>query len=299
MLNNSENISQNTEENQPNGWDMSDVADFAILEQPTERTEKTEEEREYEQRELGLKDELFEIAKRRAFTIGEAGDEFYDVMRRAEHPLAKRMRDSFDNLSQGKRMTDQAYLEGFFQYVDEMFPPAFSGRERDEKRIQEAEDMFQRSAIRESGIMEDNTNDIAKLFSMDGSEHDLQIATNIRNLGQSSADFPRDMAIAIIRYCSEPGKDRRLRINGIQADHERAVSNSLFNIADTFDKSRTEVGKHMFEPTMAFTSQITRKSEEYYEGLKDYIKFKMGASYDKYKIEDNPANHNPYEDAFL
>ena len=298
MVNNFENSSNNTE-NQSNDWDMSDVAEFVIPEQPTEKIEMSEEEREYEQKERGLQDELFAIAEHRAHAISEAGEEFYGVMNRAEHSLAKRMHDSFDNLSQGKNVTDRAYLESFFGYVNEMFPPEFSGRERDEKRVMDAEDLFQKSAFNESSMMDGCISDIAKLFTTDGSERDLQISSNIRNLGQSAAEFPTRLANAIIGYCSEPGKDKRHRIDGIQKDHKGAVSRSLFNIADVFSGSSTEVGKHMFDPTISLTGQIAYNAEQYQEGIMKYLKFKMEASYDKYKLEDNPENHNPKADLFL
>ena len=298
MVNNFENSSNNTE-NQSNDWDMSDVAEFVIPEQPTEKIEMSEEEREYEQKERGLQDELFAIAEHRAHAISEAGEEFYGVMNRAEHSLAKRMHDSFDNLSQGKNVTDRAYLESFFGYVNEMFPPEFSGRERDEKRVMDAEDLFQKSAFNESSMMDGCISDIAKLFTTDGSERDLQISSNIRNLGQSAAEFPTRLANAIIGYCSEPGKDKRHCIDGIQKDHKGAVSRSLFNIADVFSGSSTEVGKHMFDPTISLTGQIAYNAEQYQEGIMKYLKFKMEASYDKYKLEDNPENHNPKADLFL
>ena len=278
MLNNSENISQNTEENQSNDWDMSDVADFSLPEKPAETIEKSEEERAYEQKERALQDELFHIVDRRANNISGAGDELYDVMKHAGHEDAEKMREAFDDLSYGKKFTDRAYLESYFNYTNEMFPSPFLGKERDMVHVANAEDDFRRSAIQSASMMSDSTDGIAKLFSSDGSENDLQIASKIRNLGDDSADFSTRFMNAIIGYCEDPSIENKKRIIGLQADHERAITNSLFTVAEVFDRSKTEVGKHMFEPTSALAGQVARNSEEYYEGIMEYLKVKMNAS---------------------
>ena len=278
MLNNSENISQNTEASQSNDWDMSDVADFSLPEKPAEDTEKSEEEREYERKERSLQDELFHIVDRRADSVNGAGEELYAVMKNAEHRQAEDMHDAFSDLSYGKKFTDHAYLESYFNYVNEMFPSPFSKKERDMVRTANAEDDFRRSAVRGASVMDENVDGIAKIFSSDGSKNDLEIAAKIRNLGKSSGDFSVGLASAIIGYCEDPSAENKKRIINLQADHERAITNSLFTVAEVFDRSKTEVGKHMFEPTSALAGQVARNSEEYYEGVMDYLKFKMNAS---------------------
>jgi hypothetical protein len=278
-------------------WDMSDapafnVEDFQIPSETDVRN--TEEARNYEKRERALEDELYLIADRRANGIMNIGDEFVKTMKSIEHPLAGRMENNIDDIYRGKKATGRATLESLFTYVDSMFPSPYSEEERNAKKVGDSEDEFRRASIREGQVTGDSIDDLAKTFTMDGSENDLYIASQLKNLGQGTFDHSSALLKAIIDYANKPNGENRSQLYKTQSDHERVLSNSLFNIAETFDRSKTQAGRRMFEPTVELATTMTRSSEEYFEGIMKYLKFKIDNS-----NTEKPEEVSPNAAAFV
>jgi hypothetical protein len=294
MLNNFETNNSDNTESQSNDWDMSDVAEFRIPDK-SETYEKSEEERNYEAKERALQDELFSLSDRRANIINNAGEECSQILKRAEHPFANRLQNNFDDLTSGKKSTGRATLETFFGYMDAMYPSPYGGKERDPKKVEECEGEYRRFSMREGECVADSVDEIAKSFAADGSDLDLHIAQMLRNVGQDTADFGSYFSRAVIAYAEDPSSENRSRLNRAQSDHEGTVSNSLFNIATTFDDSRTTIGKKLFDPSVELATMITRNSEEYFEGILAYMKFKMGEK----TVHVNNSENKVLPDVFL
>lgn len=260
-------------------WDMSDV----------EGPYSGEPERNYEARERLLKDQLLAVVKKRAGFINETGMDFVDILGKSGHPMMDRIDSNFDGLTSGKRLTSQATLESFFNYVDAMFPPEFSGIDRDQKLIETTESDYRRDARREGIDTSEKTEELAGTFRYDASEKDLQIATKLDNIKQDAEDYFVKLPDAIIGYANTPNEKNRKHIADVQSSHEGVLSKSLFNIANVFDSSRTKIGETMFNATLVLMSGLTTGSDEYYNGLMDYLKFKIDHTYDKYKSQEDPA----------
>lgn len=280
-------------------WDMSDapafnVEDFQI---PSEVDVKNSEEaRNYEKRERALEDELYLIADRRANGIMNIGDEFVKTMRSVEHPLAGRMGNNIDDIYSSKKATGRATLESLFTYIDSMYPSPYDEEERNAKKVGDTEDEFRRASIREGQMTGDSIDELAKTFMIDGSENDMYIAGQLKNLGQGTFDHSSALLKAIIEYANKPNSDSRSQLYKTQSDHERVLSNSLFNIAETFDRSKTQAGRRMFEPTVELATSMTRSSEEYFEGIMKYLKFKIDNS-NVEKPEETGPSVSPFLDA--
>ncbi len=254
--------------------------------------EKSEEEKNYELKERYLKDSLFETANTRAKCIFNYGEEFTDILKKSNHPQTESIKKCFDGIVGTNRMTGRATLETFFSYVDSMFPPAFSGEERNPKKVEVAEDEYRRAATREGYFTGDSTDALAKVFyANDSSSNDQHIGRNIKNIASDASDYGKAFPSAVIEFTKRLDQPSRSRVTNVQANHEHAVSSSLYNIASTFGNSRTEVGKKMFDPTFSFSGILARENEDYYEGVMNYIKFKVEGS--KYSYNDDaPASGN-------
>ena len=277
-------------------WDMSDVDN--PFNDSEKNVDKSEEERNYNLRENALKDELQLVVSKRANYIFNAGDEFSTMMRCMEHPLSKRIEGNFDDLVTSKKKNSNDTLESFFTYIDSVYPSPYKNAEN--LHADEAEDEYRRTAMSEGQNTGDNLDEIATTFSIDGSDRDLHIATVLKNMGQDSADYQAALSRAIIAYSENPSQENRSRLTRIQSDHSGALANSLFNIAETFDSSRTELGKKMFDPTVELATMLARSSEEYFEGLMGYMKFKMeNSSVKKAEIPSENTSNQILPDVFL
>lgn len=278
-----------------NEWGMSDAPAFFgedfIIPTVEAKPQKTEEERSYEQKERGLQDELFAIADRRVHFMTNTGDEFIKIMKGAEHPFANRLEKDVDNLTSGKRRTSHATLETFFSYVDSMYPSTLSGQERDLKTIEQAEDEFRRASIREGQYTGDSSDTLAKAFREDGSDNDFVIAQHLKNIGDNAASYGMRLPQAVVGYLNDPSRENRTRLSGVQVDHKSALSNSLYNIATTFDNSRTIVGKKMVDPSFDLLAMMSRSNDEYFEGMMDYLKFKMNNSKYHQEEKETPSKY--------
>lgn len=272
-------------------WDMSDAPDFSVedFQIPSEADVRNNEElRNYEKQERALEDELYIIADRRANKIMGLGDEFIKTMKNVDHPLSGQMQRNFEDIYGGKKSTNRATLESLFSYIDSMYPSKYGEQTVDQKKIGDTEDEFRRAAIREGQITADSIDGLAKTFREDGSENDLYIAGQLKNLGDGSYDHSAALLNAIIDYANKPNGDNRSKLYKTQSDHERVLSNSLFNIAETFDRSTTSAGRHMFEPTIDLATTMARSSEEYFEGIMKYLKFKINNSSVEVSEEKSP-----------
>ena len=270
-------------------WDMSDVGEMGAT--------KPEEQRNYESRERALQDELMIIVNKRAGYISGAGEECAQVLRRAEHPFAKRIENNVDDIVAVKRNAGQHALESLFGFIDAVYPSPYATKE---SKPDEMEDEYRQMAMREGNATGDTVDELAKTFSIDGSDNDLHVASILRNIGQDSSDYQNGLSRAIIEYAKHPTPENRNKLNRIQYDHSGALTNSLFNIADTFDNSRTEIGKKLFDPTVALASMLARSSDEYFEGIMGFMKFKMENSSVKPPVEEAPSQDmKPLADLFL
>lgn len=283
MVNYEQNRANGEENPAAKAWDMSDIENPQDKE-TFRRSEigypKSEEERTYETKERLLKDELFNISDRRANYIAEAGDYFIKVLSENEHPLTGVLEGNVEDIVSGKKSTGRATLESLFGYVDAMYPSPYSETFRDPKKVEEAADVFRRSAIREGEYTGDTVDELAKTFRKDGSDKDLYIASDLNNIGNDSAKYHPSLADAIIAYVEDPSKNNRARIANAQFNHSGAMSKSLYAIAEQFDSSRTNIGKRMFDPTMGLMQGLTTNAEDYFDGIMEYLKYKMGNAAD-------------------
>ncbi len=264
MVNNLEHLS---DEEAPN----SAASDWDVL-----SGEKSIEEREYEQNERSLQDELYSTVDGRVNTISNVGQELCSIMKDADHPFSKRLEENFDDFISSKRLTGRATLEGLFAYANAMFPPAFKNEVRDIEKVEDARDLFRQSARREGTQTADKIDEIAKTFSVDGSKNDLRIASCLRNIGDDSENYAVRLAEAVISYSENPNdEDNRKKLNLVQSDHEGALTTTFFRIAETFDSSNTEIGKKMFDPTSALIGTLAVSTDEYYDGIVKYLRFKI------------------------
>lgn len=305
MVNNFETSSNDSEDSAINAWDMSDVSNPLFNESsdtfqiPERNDGKSEEERRYESKERALRDELFAISDNRARYISNTGEEFISLMKQANHPFARRLEENVDNIVSGKKNTGRATLETFFSYIDSMYPSPYSNNTRDPKKADDAADEYRRTSMREGEYTGDTTDELAKTFSIDGSDKDLYIANSLKLIGQDSVDYHTSLARAIIAYAEEPNKNNRSRITNAQYDHEHAMSNSLYNIAEIFDGSRTVIGKKMFEPTIELMQKMTINTEDYFDGIMNYLKFKIDNSPNAPNMEDDDDSSYNQPDVVL
>lgn len=277
MVNN-ESIGNEEVNSAAEAWDMSDVESpfnddtFRI---PETKSFKSEEERIYETRERLLKDELFTISDRRAKYIADTGDTFITTLRQSEHPLTGVLENDVEDIIGGKKNTGRATLESLFGYVESMYPSPYGEEFRDPRKVDDAASAFRNSSFREGSYTGDTVDKLAEAFRSDGSDRDLYIANDLNKIGEDSTNYHSSLAEAIIAYVSDPSKKNRARIANVQFDHSGAMSKSLFDIAEQFDSSRTTIGKKMFEPTMSLMQGLTTNAEDYFEGIMEYLKFKM------------------------
>ena len=271
-------------------WDMSDVESqfngdtFRI---PETNTSKTEEERTYETRERLLKDELFNISDRRANYIADTGDTFIQALREIEHPLTGSLESKVDDIVSGKKSTGRATLESLFGYINAMYPSPYSEEFRDPKKVDDAATVFRSTSFREGSYTGDTVDSVAQDFRSDGSDRDLYIASDLNKIGEDSANYHSALAEAIIAYAEDPSKNNRARITNVQFDHSGAMSRSLYDIAEQFDRSRTSVGRKMFDPTMSLMQNLTTNTEDYFDGIMEYLKFKMENNPEDSGFENN------------
>ena len=273
-----------------NAWDMSDVESPAA---------PSEEERKYEQEELLLKDKLLAVIRKRAGFISETGKAFTNVLNDVGHDMTERVSGNFNELASGKSLTAQATLESFFAYADAMFPAEFTGRDRDQKLIEETESAYRRDARREGIDTSENTEALASTFRYDASENDLEIAAKLDLIKQDAENYFINLPDAIIKYVNHPNSQNRRRTAEVQSAHEGALSNSLYNIATIFGENREEksaetkrIGDAMYNESLVLMSGLTTSSDEYYSGLMDYLRFKMSRTYDKYKNHESNTSES-------
>ena len=285
-----------------NSWDMSDAENSFEY-----GDEKSEEEKQYEARERSLKSELESIVDGRARTLFEAAEECGRIFHAAEHPFANRFDQAFDSMTGSAKGSGQETLEMLFEYIDSKFPSPYKNSseivpdvdEYGRKKLDEAEDNFIRASMREGNILGENTDEIAKLFRIDGSQNDLHIADSLRHLSDSIVEYRTNFARAIIGYVNEPTKETRSRLTRTQSNHEGVLSNSLFNIAATFDESKTHIGRKLFDPTIILATNLTRGSEEYFDSIMDYLRFKMENTDDEHRPRDDVDSDVDNSNAFL
>ena len=285
---NYENFS-NGENPSASDWDMSDVEDFSYSE---------EEKRSYDIQERALKENLETLASERAGYIFDAGDEFVKNLRQNEHPFTKRIEGNIDDLVTMREDNNRNTLNAFYDYVDSIYPSPYQKPE--DRKPGDAEGDYRLKSVIEGQTTGDNLDELAKSFSIDGSERDLQIAAILRNMGKETDMYPNELSNAIIEYTKDPSQNNRANLTRIQSDHDKVMSKSLFNIAEIFSGSQTNIGKNMFDPTVELMTMLAQSSNEYFDGLMAYLKFKMEKSDVKNVVKPTKTNENQIlPDVFL
>ena len=284
MVSSSEIIFQDDET--PNSsWDSLRNVEFS---------EKSEEEKAYEKKERFLQDELFSLVDKRTNNLVRLSEEYSDIFHKANHPMAGRFDDAFDHLSGGLRGTGHATLETFFAYVGSKYPSPYNEEGRDPKKMEELETDFRRASLRQGQITDENLGEFVKIFASDGSQNDMYIANSLKHLGEGSYDFQTAFSNAVISYVDDPTSENRERMMRAESDHEGVLTNSIYNIAATFDESKTKLGPKLFEPTIELAINSVRSAEDIYDSVKKYLKFKIDNTADEYKPDlDVPTPYTP------
>lgn len=268
--------------------------------------EPSEEEKQYNSRELFLRGELESIIDRRTRDFSAVSDDYSKIFHSADHPFSKRFDDAFDAVAGSSNGAGKETLEDLFTYIDMKFPSPYKNPgeiipDKDDygrNRLNDAEDDYLRSSMREGGMLSENTDEIAKLFTIDGSQNDLHIAASLRGLSDNLSNYHTELARAIISYTNAPTKETRNRLTRTQSDHESSLSNALFNIAATFDESKTTIGRKLFEPTIVLATNLTRGSEDFFDGIMSYLKFKMENTDDEHRPKDDVDSDVDNSNAF-
>ncbi|MBP5674970.1 hypothetical protein J6W91_01425 [Candidatus Saccharibacteria bacterium] len=285
----SETLASDSLDGNDSEWDslteMSDVSDLPENFKPAH--EKSEEEKSYEKRERYLKDELFSLVERRSRQYNSVAEDYSKIFHQEEHPMMNRVDSAFDNLNSSLKGTGFATLETLFAFVDSKFPSPFSEEVADARKQEELEDDFRRASLREGQVSSDNIDEFVKIFAEDGSQNDLHIANSIRHIGTGSYDFQSGFARAIIDYVNDPTDRTREQMVRVEADHEGVLTNALFNIASTFDESKTGIGPRLFDPTIALATNAVRGSQDIFDGVRAYLRFKMQNAAEKPAMKPN------------
>lgn len=301
MVNYEQNQSDRGETPAADAWDMSDVQfngsdTFKIPEQGYD----SRDAHEYEKGERALMEELFRISERRANILSDTGYDFVDLVTKSGNPVAGSLETSVGDIVGGKKATGKATLESFFGYIDAMYPSPYAREEDPTKnQVAAAEDHFRNMSYRESSNTADTIENLAEVFTRDGSDNDLYIANNLKHISTGSYAYHKELARTIIAYAEDPSKENRASINSVQAEHEKTLSNSLFEIAEVFNNSRTEVGKKMFDPTIALMTNLAVNDEDYIEGIMNYMKFKIGNTDINYRPDSEKERDDLKPDVFL
>lgn len=255
-------------------------------------SEKSEEEKTYERKERGILDELDAISEKRAGYIYDIGNEYSDILKNFNNPREKRVSEDMGKLTDISRKAGHKTLEALVAVVNSRYPSPFKtekdslpnpfeDNKADHRKIEDAEDEYLRTALEQGGATADTLENLSKAFMIDGNQSDFYVGNNIKTLGNGLADVEKAFANAFIHYLDEPSDETRQRLRRVEGDRENLTTNNLFNIASTFDEDRTRLGNKLFEPTVALATQLIRNDEDYFDGIMEYVKFKMDNSKNK------------------
>lgn len=239
--------------------------------------EKSEDQLEYEKNEEYLRDSIFKANDARNEELLERNKEIHQIFTDNNHEQAEEVEETMQKIIGGLHGSEQASLEALFEYVDSKYPSPFIEKEEPEDTFR-AEDDYRRAMMREGEANNENLEKLAKIFNADGSAKDLHIAQLLRLLGRTTADDRTKFSSVIVDYLKNPTPENREKMTRLQSNHEGALSNSLFNIAVTFDESETAVGEKMLNPTVLMATGVLKGSEEIYSGIMKYLRFKIDNS---------------------
>lgn len=251
--------------------------------------EKSEEERAYEEHERQLMDEVYFVADRNADYIKKAGKEYSEIFEKTGDPNAEKVKEVFSNLFSGTKATSKATLETFFGYVNTKFPSKYQDEnpfvseflENNEEKTEAMAEFEYRRAAKMQGENEgENINEIAKIFN-NGNQSEYDVANSLRHLSNGVSEYNDAFSQAIVRYANDRDLKSRQHLMQVQGDYEGVLANSLFSIATTFDSMDTELSNKMFDPTITLATMATRGSEDLFDGIMDYLRFKMGTPLEK------------------
>ena len=280
-----------------------EIAERNTFDFPEIKLGKTEEERRYEARERDLIGELEHVSEKNARDLFNIGEEFRDTLRSFESPKAGKVGETFDYLSGASRNGNQRKVEALVAFIDEKYPSPYKEKEdrgvlspfepdeSEEKlrKLEDKKDEYRRNTLNYGGTVADVTEDLSKLFTIDGNQNDYYIGNTIRNLGSGSAEIENALTNAVIDYAEDPSEENRQKLRRVQTERENMFSNSMFNIAGAFDESRTRVGQKLFEPTVALATLFVKNNEDYFDGIMKYLDFKIQNSSRDELASDNSS----------
>ncbi|MBR1875082.1 hypothetical protein IJ798_01745 [Candidatus Saccharibacteria bacterium] len=267
-----------------------EIAERNTFDFKDEQVEKSEAEKTYENKERAFLSELEAINDKRSRYLFNAGDDFNDIMRKFGDPRAKRTEEAFDELTAISKNAGRKTLESLVRLVDLTYPSPYKEEKpslpnpfedeemSDKRRLDDARDEYRRAVLRESGMTAETMEKFSKVFTSEGNQRDYYVGNSIKTLGQGHADSQNAFSNAVLRYLDNPTIDNKRGLRRAGGDRENLTTNTLFNIAGTFDESRTRMGSKMFEPTIALATQLVRADEDFFDNIIDYIQFKINNS---------------------
>ena len=243
--------------------------------------EKTEEEKKYELEERSLAEKLEKISEKEVKYLAQAGEEYAKTFADFKDSRGESIGETFSRLSDITK--DGKSLKALLALVDLKYPSPFEKENSDllnpftdeMKKIEDLKDDYRRSIMDESGSAADSIEGLSKVFMADGSQSDYYVGNTLRNFGNSQVEVENKFSNALINYIEDPSEENKSKLNHAQSDREGLISNDIFNIAGTLDESRTRIGGRLFDTTVALAAQLVKTSEDNYDGILDYIKFKM------------------------
>lgn len=273
-----ETLAKNDSDFEDSAWNVLDVEledyDSEVLSTDDERSEA---ELEYEKNEKILKNAIFHANDTRNDDLVERVDEIHGIFSENNHAQTDEIDQALKKLVGGFYGSETASLEALFDYVDSKFPSPFVEREEPEQP-ERKEDDYRHAMMREGLNNEENLEELAKIFTKDGSMKDLHIGQTLRVLGESSAEERNAFSTTLVEYLKDMSDKNREKLTRLQSNHEGVLSNSLFNIAATFDESKTPVGEKMLNPTILMATSAIKGSEEIFGGIMKYLRFKIANS---------------------
>ena len=273
-----ETLANNGFDSDDNEWDILDgeIDDYST-EVFADEEEKSAAELEYEKNEQILKSSLFRANDARNEELLARNKEIHDIFAENNHEQTDEIDEIMKKIIGGLHGGKKASLEAMFDYVDSKYPSPFVEREEQSDSFRE-EDDFKRAMMREGENNEENLNLLAKALTADGSMKDLHISQTLRILAKSTNEDKGAFSDAIIEYLKDTSDKNREKLTRLQSNHEGMLSNSLFNIAATFDESKTAVGEKMLNPTILMATSAIKGSEEIFGGIMKYLRFKINNS---------------------